>query len=68
MRKTILALFIVFALALGFGALMPAPAEAGGGGCFYTCGCNGVVLYCCGSGCKPATGPTPIQCPQEANC
>lgn len=68
MRKLIPVLFIVFALALGLGALAPAPAEAGNGLCYYTCGCNGQVLYCCGTACKPATGDPPISCPQVVNC
>lgn len=48
----------------------PPPAEAAD--CYYTCSCNGQVLRCCttasGTTCKPATGPTPIECPQVNNC
>ncbi len=67
MRKALTALVLVFALACGVGALLAAPpAEAAI--CTYMCSCNGVVLQCCGGVCTPATGPTPIQCPQVNNC
>jgi hypothetical protein len=66
MRKTLIVLALAFALAFSFGALTTAPAEAAPGPCFYKCVCPGVVVYCCGTACKPAVGPTPIQCPQVA--
>lgn len=66
MRKALIALALIFALAFGFGALSPAPVDASP--CYYTCSCTGAVLYCCGTACKPAVGPTPIQCPQIITC
>lgn len=68
MRKALPALVVVFALAFGLGALAVAPAQAAGGSCFYACDCAGQVIWCCGSGCKVATWPTPWQCPQVYNC
>jgi hypothetical protein len=66
MRKALTALALVFGLSFGLGALVPAPASAAE--CTYFCGCNGVVFRCCSGVCAPATGPTPISCPQEADC
>ena len=66
MRKALIALVLVFATAFGFGALTSTPAEAAPGPCFYKCVCPGVPVYCCGTSCKPVTGPSPIQCPQVA--
>ena len=69
MRKLVLVLAIVFAVAFGFGATAPDAAEAGGD-CFFTCSCAGEPLYCCptSSGevsCKPALG---WECPQGYEC
>lgn len=67
MRRALTALGLAFGLACGLGAaLSSAPAEAAP--CTYKCGCNGVVLRCCNGVCSPWTGPSPIQCPQEADC
>jgi hypothetical protein len=66
MRKSLTVLVLVFALACGVGALLAGPAEAAI--CTYMCACNGTVLKCCSGVCVPATGPTPIQCPQVNNC
>lgn len=73
MRKLLTVLALVAVLALAVGSLITAPAPADAAGpivpCLYVCGCNGQVLICCsGSPCVRATGPTPIQCPQVANC
>lgn len=81
MRNLLSIVGILALLGLALAAAAPAPtataATLGGpqpeaGNCFYQCGCNGVVLWCCvttsGVACKPATGPTPIQCPQIDDC
>lgn len=71
MRRALIALAVVFAVAFGFGALTTAPAEAGGGSpnCFYKCVCPGVPVFCCvtasGTSCKSVSN-APIQCPQVA--
>lgn len=76
MRKILTALLLVVAVCFAVAALIStpaAPADAAGGGipshCIYRCGCNGVVEQSCNGGpWVPATGPTPIRCPQVADC
>lgn len=70
MRKLLVALSLVFALAFTVGAFAPGTAEAGAGNCYYTCSCDGTPLRCCetstgGVACKPTIG---FECPQVYDC
>ena len=68
--KKVVALVLAGVFAIGMAVGMDTPsAEAAGGNCYYTCGCNGTPLKCCvtawGVFCKPTNV---IQCPQIADC
>lgn len=73
MRKLLVVLALVFAVAFGFGLATPDTAEAiggGGGDCFFTCDCAGQALLCCptssgGVSCKPTSL---WNCTQEYEC
>ena len=67
MRRALIALSLVLVFAFGVGIGITAPASADPpSACFYKCVCPGVPVFCCGTSCKPVTGPWPIQCPQVA--
>lgn len=70
MRRSLIALSLVFAFAFGLGLGTSTPASADPQpNCFYQCVCPGVPVLCCvnasGTSCKPAPNG-PISCPQEA--
>lgn len=74
MRKLVVGIVFVFALAFGFGATAPDAATAAGGGipsgCSISCSCSGQPLICCptsggGVSCKPSTIHS---CPQDYEC
>ena len=72
MRKLFVVTILVFALAFTFGFTSDTvQAKKPSSSCYYTCGCNGVPLYCCltafGVSCKVALW-SPFQCPQIADC
>jgi hypothetical protein len=64
-RKAVVTVFAVFALAAGATALV-GQAQAGFTVCTYRCICS-VPHLCCGTACKPAPNG-PLQCPQVNNC
>lgn len=70
MRKLLVVAFLVFAMTFALGTLGADQPQAKGG-CWYTCDCNGVTLYCCRSGpivnCKVVFN-APIGCTQQAGC
>jgi len=74
MRKLLVVALVVFALAFTLGIFTAPQSQAAGGGstkCWYTCDCNGTVLYCCRYGaivnCKVVVF-APIECTQQADC
>lgn len=75
MRKLLIVALLIFTVAFAVGFSVDTVAAKGGGGgstnCYYTCDCNGVVLYCCRAQgklqCKIVLY-SPIECTQQAGC
>lgn len=70
MRKLLIVAFLVFAMTFALGTIGAEQPQAIGN-CWYSCDCNGVVLYCCQIGqnvtCKVVFN-APFGCTQQAGC